>query len=431
MAYSALPDHIAVQADELGKRYRIGAVMEGNNTLRDSVSALFRRQIEMVRGLGGGQRTSRPSYSDFWALRDVSFQVARGEVLGVIGRNGAGKSTLLKIVSRITPPDEGIVRVRGRVGSLLEVGTGFHFELTGRENIFLSGAVLGMRRSEIERNFDQIVAFAGVEKFIDTPVKHYSNGMYLRLAFSVAAHLEPEILVVDEVLAVGDVEFQQKCLGKMSDVASEGRTVLFVSHDMNAIRQLCHTALWLERSAVKQYGPVSEVVHAYLSNTTLDRTDDVFPVTNQQYGISIQSLSLRLEPGVQSDARDLHLDMAVHCDQPLPRIGIGFGLLTSFGARVSWLDDQLTNYIFDMQAGDNHFSIDCPAIDRVLASGEYVISLWLNMPAVGMLIELDRAAAIQIPGLDQFGTGRYLEVAKHGPVVLPLSIRRAEPSPQP
>jgi lipopolysaccharide transport system ATP-binding protein len=198
-----------------------------------------------------------------WALKDVSFEVKRGEVVGIIGRNGAGKTTLLKILSRITEPTEGYAEIRGRVGSLLEVGTGFHAELTGRENIYLSGAILGMKKTEIERKFDEIVAFAEVEKFIDTPVKHYSSGMYVRLAFAVAAHLEPEILLVDEVLAVGDAAFQKKCLGKMGDVAKEGRTVLFVSHNMAAVQNLCRKAVWLNEGGVADDGEVHKVVSQY------------------------------------------------------------------------------------------------------------------------------------------------------------------------
>ena len=219
---------IAIHAENLGKQYRIGERQAAYTTLRETLSSMFTSPINK---LGSGKETD----NKFWALHNVSFDVHQGTVLGVIGRNGAGKSTLLKLLSRVTDPTEGKAVINGRVGSLLEVGTGFHPELTGRENISLNGAILGMKHSEVERKFDEIVAFAEVEQFIDTPVKRYSSGMYLRLAFAVAAHLEPEILVVDEVLAVGDAEFQRKCLGKMSDVAKQGRTVLFVSHNMSAI----------------------------------------------------------------------------------------------------------------------------------------------------------------------------------------------------
>src|SRR5690242_4169068 len=243
---------IAIRIDRLGKRYRIGrpeAYKTLRDTLVDTATAPFRAFGSLFRRSSSDQRAARDA-DLFWALKDVSFEVARGSVTGIVGRNGAGKSTLLKVLSGITEPTEGRVELHGRVGSLLEVGTGFHPELSGRENIFLNGAILGMRRAEITRKFDEIVAFAEVEKFIDTPVKHYSSGMYLRLAFAVAAHLDPEILLVDEVLAVGDAAFQKKCLGKMGDVVRQGRTVLFVSHDMTAISQLASRCLLLDGGRV-------------------------------------------------------------------------------------------------------------------------------------------------------------------------------------
>ena len=247
----------AIIVDGISKRYRIGAAKERYVALRDVISRRVKRLF------GRGQAT--PTSQDFWALRDVSFEVKRGECVGIIGRNGAGKSTLLKILSRITEPTEGEIRLRGRVGSLLEVGTGFHPELTGRENIYLNGAVLGMGRKEIARKFDEIVAFAEVEKFLETPVKYYSSGMYTRLAFAVAAHLEPEILIVDEVLAVGDAQFQQKCLGKMGEVTRQGRTVLFVSHNMQAVSTLCTAAIRLSQGCMMRSGDVRQVVSDYLS----------------------------------------------------------------------------------------------------------------------------------------------------------------------
>jgi len=245
----------AIRVDGLGKRYRLGE-REPYIALRDvlarAVTAPFRRR-EAANGNGNAH---------IWALRDVSFAVGEGETIGIVGRNGAGKSTLLKILAGITLPTEGSAEVRGRIGSLLEVGTGFHPELTGRENIYFSGSILGMKRREIDRKFDEIVAFSGVETFLDTPLKHYSSGMQLRLAFSVAAHLEPEVLLVDEVLAVGDLEFQKKCLGKMEEVTRGGRTVLFVSHQMNQIRRLCQTVIWLDGD-VRRQGITAEVVGAY------------------------------------------------------------------------------------------------------------------------------------------------------------------------
>lgn len=239
-----------IHTEQLSKEYTRGRVAT-SGLLRDSLANLFRSSL------------SRGQEEKFWALRSVSFEVHEGEVLGLIGRNGSGKTTLLKILSRITRPTSGWAEIHGRVGSLLEVGTGFHPELTGRENTYLSGAILGMGKSEITRKFDEIVAFAELEKFIDTPVKHYSSGMYVRLAFAVAAHLEPEILLVDEVLAVGDINFQKKCLGKMGDVAKAGRTIILVSHQLNQIRRLCQRVVWIDGGSVRQDGPTTDVVGAY------------------------------------------------------------------------------------------------------------------------------------------------------------------------
>lgn len=253
---------LAIHVENISKRYRIGLAQERPDTLRDLlVSRVNRLKQSLSRG-----GTPRPENAGvIWALKDVSFDVQRGQVLGIVGRNGAGKSTLLKILSRVTEPTEGFGEIHGRVGSLLEVGTGFHPELSGRENIYLNGAILGMRREEIDRKFDEIVDFSEVSKFIDTPVKRYSSGMYLRLAFAVAAHLEPEILVVDEVLAVGDAEFQRKCLGKMNDVAQEGRTVLFVSHNMSAILRLTQETIVLDGGRIVMRAPTPEAVDHYLN----------------------------------------------------------------------------------------------------------------------------------------------------------------------
>jgi len=249
--------NLAIQVEGLSKRYRIGGELQAYRTLREIVAGTFSAPFKP----GTNGRTS----DTIWALKDNSFEVEQGEILGVIGRNGAGKSTLLKILSRITRPTTGMVRLRGRVGSLLEVGTGFHPELTGRENIYLNGAILGMRRVEIERNFERIVEFAEIDQYLNTPVKRYSSGMYMRLAFAVAAHLEPEILLVDEVLAVGDAGFQKKCLGKMGQVAGEGRTVLFVSHNMAAVRSICPRSILLSTGRIIDDGPSDQVVRNYLN----------------------------------------------------------------------------------------------------------------------------------------------------------------------
>lgn len=250
-----------INVNNLGKKYLIGERVKSYKTLRDSIAASFGRISKSMRPNNNGSHRK-----EFWALRDVSFEVKQGDVIGIIGHNGAGKSTLLKLLSRITEPTEGYADIHGRIGSLLEVGMGFHQELTGRENLYLSGAILGMKKSDIDLRFDEIVAFAGVEAFVDTPIKHFSSGMMLRLAFAVAAHLEPDIFLVDEVLAVGDLEFQKKCLNKMEDVATQGRTVLFVSHNMGSIKELCKTALVLKNGKIDYEGDVVQGIHHYSRN---------------------------------------------------------------------------------------------------------------------------------------------------------------------
>ena len=280
-----------IHAEKLSKRYRIGE-LERYHALRDVLTRALRSPLSFIR---------RPHQETFWALQEVSFDVRQSEVLGLIGRNGAGKTTLLKILSRITRPTSGWAEIHGRVGSLLEVGTGFHPELTGRENTFLSGAILGMSRREVTRKFDQIVAFAELEKFIDTPVKHYSSGMYVRLAFAVAAHLEPDILLVDEVLAVGDLEFQKKCLGKMSEASRSGRTIVFITHQMGQIRRLCERVIWVDHGIIKKDGPTLDVVSAYEKAFT--ERIDVGDAQDKTRGRDIQFLKWELvvDNGVPSN----------------------------------------------------------------------------------------------------------------------------------
>lgn len=299
----------AIEVKGLSKRYRIGARQEPykrlTETLVDTFSAPFRRLTRL------GQKP--PAEEILWALKDVSFTVQPGEVVGIIGRNGAGKSTLLKILSRITEPTAGEILLHGRVASLLEVGTGFHPELTGRENIFLNGAILGMSRAEIKSKFDEIVAFAEVERFIDTPVKRYSSGMYVRLAFAVAAHLEPEILVVDEVLAVGDAAFQKKCLGKMSEVAEGGRTVLFVSHNLNAIRHLTHQTLLLESGLTEKFGPTEEVVNFYNQQQSTATKSKIFKEEDSdQYEIQIINAKLTNKADRAETSFDVFQEIVLH-----------------------------------------------------------------------------------------------------------------------
>jgi lipopolysaccharide transport system ATP-binding protein len=314
---------IAISLTGLSKKYRIGGRQEGYKTLRDTladvVASPFRRTGKLFR-----DPVSAKGDEAIWALTDVSFEVKFGEVVGLIGRNGAGKSTLLKILSRITDPTRGAAEIRGRVGSLLEVGTGFHAELTGRENVYLNGAILGMRKAEIERKFDEIVAFAEVEKFIDTPVKYYSSGMGMRLAFAVAAHLEPEILLVDEVLAVGDARFQKKCLNKMQDVGEQGRTVLFVSHNMPAVTRLCGRTVLLDEGRVLQDGPSHQVVSAYLNSglgTTAAREWPDPAKAPRGEAARLRAVRVRMESGQITDAVDIRRPVLIDMEYEVLKSG--------------------------------------------------------------------------------------------------------------
>ncbi len=358
----------------LSKRYRLGEI--GAGSLREAVSGWWRRRRGYV---------AHESGREFWALRDVSFTLAPGEVLGVIGRNGAGKSTLLKLLSRVTEPTSGEAFLRGRVASLLEVGTGFHPELTGRENIFLSGAIMGMKVGEIRSRFDEIVAFAGLERFVDTPVKRYSSGMYVRLGFAVAAHLEAEILIVDEVLAVGDKDFRDKCAAKMRSVADgEGRTILFVSHNMGAIRALCGTALLLESGAVSYHGSVEEAIQKYMRR----RQDVSYVVDAGQRARSTGMGSIarieRVETGnpPMRSGEPFEIRAMVRCDIALRGLVASFGFDSMEGSRVLTVDSDVGSDLIDVGPGRWLLKIVCEF--NPLHPGAYTVgaSLW---GAAGML----------------------------------------------
>lgn len=364
-----------VKVENLSKVYQIGTRTAGYATLRESLTSVVRAPLANLR-----RYTEKTE--DIWALRDVSFTVMAGEVLGVIGQNGAGKSTLLKILSRITEPTTGRAELYGRSGSLLEVGTGFHPELTGRENIFLNGAILGMTRPEIQRKFDEIVAFAELEKFLDTPVKRYSSGMYMRLAFSVAAHLDPEILVVDEVLAVGDAAFQKKCLGRMRDISTEGRTVLFVSHNMAAIRSLCTRGILLSKGQKVFEGSAGECVDRYLADVTQNATNEV-DLTNVRRPKAAADSTLKINK-VRLGSRDgrplvrsgdpIDIEMSFSVAEPLEDVVLGVNV--SSGDNVSIFECRNSHSrgaVDELLPGE--YSIQCRIEQNVLSPGVYVLNV--------------------------------------------------------
>jgi lipopolysaccharide transport system ATP-binding protein len=404
---------IAIRVEGLGKRYRIGTGGAAYRTLRETMSGAPREMMcglrRDARDLAQKAEASQTGSEFFWALKHVSFEVEAGEIVGIVGSNGAGKTTLLKVLSRITEPTAGRAEIHGRVGSLLEVGTGFHPELTGRENIYLNGAILGMKRKEIARRFDEIVTFAETERFIDTPVKRYSSGMYLRLAFSVAAHLEPEILFVDEVLAVGDAAFQRKCLGKMGDVARTGSTVLLVSHNLTAIRQLCGRALWLDDGEVRVDAVAHDAITAYLKNVqTSDTTIDLTAFVNP-YGqgeLAVLSISL-VDPRYASFAvawdEPIRLLVRLRARQDLAHVGVGIGCATSEGMPVFTVrsTDKDPEGIA-MRAGEER-AVEC-TIRHNLRAGLYVILIGVFY---GSYVYYYNPSAAQME-VSEMGSGVYL-----------------------
>ena len=395
----------AIIVDRLTKRYSLGD-QGGYRMLRDSIATSFNGSLRRVQRVFGGRKelAEVPSnHGDFWALRDVSFDVDHGQVIGVIGRNGAGKSTLLKILTRITRPTSGRARINGRVASLLEVGTGFHPELTGRENIYLNGAILGMRRTEIDRKFDAIVAFAEVDEFLDTPVKRYSSGMYVRLAFAVAAHLEPEILLVDEVLAVGDVAFQRKCLGKMGEVAQSGRTVILVSHNMAAVARRCTRAVWLDKGQLHMEGDADQVIAAYLASGTngigeLTFSEDLNQRPGTEY-IRLGAVRVRSHKGTVTNTLDLRFPFSVEMEyrilRPAANLRLGLRIIANDGTVIfSTRDLDDGNEVQVRNPGD--YISRCSIPGNFLDYGDYFVSFGADVPKSRNHFALDQALAFRI-----------------------------------
>jgi lipopolysaccharide transport system ATP-binding protein len=389
-----------VRAERLGKRYQLGQLQTGYQLLSEVIG-------DRVRSLG--RRTS--VREEFWALRDVDFEVTRGETFGIIGHNGAGKSTLLKILARVTPPTEGRLLLRGRVGALLEVGTGFHAELTGRENIFLNGAILGMRRAEIARKFDEIVDFAEVEQFIDTPVKRYSSGMYLRLAFSVAAHLEPEVLIVDEVLSVGDLAFQEKCLGRMETVAGEGRTVLFVSHNLAAVSKLCPRSMLLSRGRKVTEGATADVIEAYVTTARRDTSGSLEDRPDRQGTGRLRFTELRLadadgnvldSPRTAQDF-DIVLRYETADGRPVRNAVFGISVYSVVGELMLNLDSDAAGTALGELPSSGEVRCRLPRCP--LPAGRYVLNV---LGALGGEVAdwVQRAGELTITEGDFYGTGR-------------------------
>jgi ABC-type polysaccharide/polyol phosphate transport system ATPase subunit len=387
----------AVEVRNVSKRYELGLSVSGE-TLRDVVSGWFRPST----------RHRRPARDEIWSLRDVSFDLVEGGALGIIGRNGAGKSTLLKVLTRITEPTSGMSRTRGRVASLLEVGTGFHGELTGRENVFLNGAILGMTRRDVGRRYDAIVDFAGVERFMETPVKRYSSGMYLRLAFSVAAHLEPDVLIVDEVLAVGDADFQRRCIGKMSDVESEGRTVVFVSHDLSAVAKLCPRVIWLESGVVERDGDATEVIGSYLRAVTTSATTRHRSISGDV--VSIHEVLVRDATGQPTEVlhreQPFTIDVKYSLHERVPGFDVAIYLTNGRGERA--IDEALSDFVSPRPENPGTY-VASLSVAPLLNVGDYSIGIWAGSPGTTYLDE-DRIWRVQLEGSTKGRPDRVVEL---------------------
>ncbi len=393
---------VVIKVENLGKKYLIRHQQrESYTALRDILTNQFKSFGKRLISLQPHSSNLQPNREEFWALKNVSFEVKQGDRVGIIGRNGAGKTTLLKLLSRITEPTTGRITLKGRVASLLEVGTGFHPELTGRENIFLNGAILGMSKAEIRRKFDEIVGFAQLERFIDTPAKRYSSGMYVRLAFAVAAHLEPEIMLVDEVLAVGDAAFQKKCLGKMDDLAHEGRTVLFVSHNMSMILRLCQNALLMENGFLQTYGESNGVVTQYLATETTDKGEIYWEkgLSNQDVSeIKIMSVKVKDVSGQMTSSIDARLPFNIEMDyfinNDLPMLQMGIQIKTAEGIVVLQSFNTDSECILETKPGT--YNVRCTVQGSLLNSGTYIIGVYADIRNVKVLARADEVLRIDI-----------------------------------
>jgi len=409
-----------IRVENLSKKYIIGHQRQERYTaLRDVLANGAKGLFQSIQN----SKSERQAQEEFWALKDVSFEIKQGDRVGIIGRNGAGKSTLLKVLSRITEPTKGKIRIKGRVASLLEVGTGFHPELTGRENIYLNGAILGMSKAEIKRKFDEIVAFAEVEKFLDTPVKRYSSGMYVRLAFSVAAHLEPEVLIVDEVLAVGDAQFQKKCLGKMEEVGKEGRTVIFVSHQMAAIENLCSTSIVLSQGCVHYIGDVKSGIQAYLDDFHLNlEKNSIRDMRRSGNGdIIITNFSIENSSGkVLSSVccgQDITLvfDYEVMLESSLNNVNVGFSIHSNLGDTISILYSEYCGVTFSDLSKKG--KLKCKIRDFPYASGRYLVGARILVNGVEADWPRGMLGTIEVEGGDFYGTG-YIPPSGTGSILV-------------
>jgi lipopolysaccharide transport system ATP-binding protein len=398
-----------IRVENLGKKYILGHQKQERYTALRDVIANKSKSVghKLLKPLG--KKMADPAVEEFWALKDVSFEIKQGDRVGIIGRNGAGKSTLLKILSRITEPTNGRISINGRVASLLEVGTGFHPELTGRENIYLNGAILGMSKEEIKRKFDEIVAFAEIEKFLDTPVKRYSSGMYVRLAFAVSAHLEPEILIVDEVLAVGDISFQEKCLGKMEDVSSSGKTVIFVSHNMDSIRKLCSSGVYLRSGHLINIGSVEDIINQYLGQFHTEGKNNVIHFQNKSNtGYYVDRIELLEMDGVAKEKVHtwdcVRFRIVFHSPCNLKAGSVVLQISTLSGVVITLCSTQ-PDSTFQIEFKQGMNQVDCVFPRLMLSSGKYLIGAALTISNAEWLYQALDQGILQVLPQDIFGSG--------------------------